>query len=107
MARPCAPQEAVLRVRRLIENRKTLAKLEYARRVAEEQSEGNRADLRVLREDLRRNAILLQRAVEFHRRLSPTGDRVVVRMLLGWSRKRAGACPAGSPISSVFPPVAS
>ena len=82
VARPCAPQEAVLRVRRLIESRKTLAKLEYARRVAEEQSEGNRADARALREDLRRNAILLQRAVEFHRRLSPTGDRVALELQL-------------------------
>jgi HD-GYP domain-containing protein (c-di-GMP phosphodiesterase class II) len=82
LVRPCAPQEAVLRVRRLLENRKMLARLESAKRAAEEQCEGNRTDLRTLREDLRRNAILLQRAVEFHRRLSPTGDRVALEVQL-------------------------
>lgn len=82
IALPCIPAEAVLRVRRLLETRKNLARLESAKRTAEEQCEGNRADLRSLREDLRRNAILLQRAVEFHRRLSPNGDRVALEVQL-------------------------
>jgi putative nucleotidyltransferase with HDIG domain len=80
LTRPFDPQEAVLRVRRLLESRKAILRLEESRGEAEKRSESDRDDARSLREDLRRNAILLQRAVEFHRRLSLTGDRTAVEI---------------------------
>jgi putative nucleotidyltransferase with HDIG domain len=79
IVRPFAGQEAVIRVRRLIERREAARRVHEESRNATTQAEAFKRDALVLRSRLHRNVALLQRAVEFHQRLDPVGDGPALR----------------------------
>ncbi len=74
LVRPFAAQEAVIRVRRILERRNAVRKREESEERTTSRAEAFRRDAAELRAQLQRNVSMLQRAVDFHQRLEPVGD---------------------------------
>lgn len=81
LARPFAPQEAVLRLRRALDRRQVVRDLGSRREEAAGRIERDKSDIGALRAQLHRSVTLLQRAVDFHQRLEPGGDAAGLQAL--------------------------
>ncbi len=74
LAQPFSEQEALIRLRRILQRKKTADTLQTQTDQAEGRTETLQRELSRLRGQLRRNVGLLQTAVEFHQRLDPRGE---------------------------------
>ena len=74
LVRPFSGQEAVLRVRRALERKDKAHELHRRNEETLALAENFKRDAVALHEQLRRNVLLLQRAVDFQRRLEPGTD---------------------------------
>jgi DNA-binding response OmpR family regulator len=69
LVRPFAPQEAVLRLRRVVERALAHRAMLRERETVTRRADGFREDAAVLRAQLRRTVTMLQHAIDFHQRL--------------------------------------
>jgi HD-GYP domain-containing protein (c-di-GMP phosphodiesterase class II)/CheY-like chemotaxis protein len=76
LVRPIAPQEVVLKIRRALDANHKRQDLVSKRDEADARAGRDHGDMLALREQERRQAVLMQRAIEFHQRLEPKGDGV-------------------------------
>jgi putative nucleotidyltransferase with HDIG domain len=81
LVRPFNAAEGVFRVRRAVQRQNTLRELADTKAEATNRSRQDRADMGILRNQMRKSVTLLQRAVDFHQRLTPDGNEATLQAL--------------------------